>query len=338
MALGCGHCIFLSNLFRSCFVAVEFFTLAAGPVLDVSGFSARSILCFRLGQVMSFSCNYCFFLVDLLRSFAVLEQFSARSAGPVLNVSGFCAGCGLCFRRCQVMRVRQFIDRTLFLVARVILTGPGLKAFLVLCRVLVYDPVAPVVAFRGYYCICFRDLSLPFSIAKDLVAFTAGPVLGVSSLCACCIFRFGLLKGMAFRGYYCCVCCDLGCSLVIAEQFFALAAGPILGITGFGARCGLCVRLFEGMAFRGYYCCVCCDLGCSLVIAEQLFAFAAGPVLGVSGLCAGSSFRFGLLKGMTFCGYYCIFYCDFCCSFVIAEQLFAFAVQVASFASVFSRE
>ena len=92
MALGCDHCIFLNNLFRSCFVAVEFFTLAAGPVLDVSGFSARSILCFRLGQVMSFSCNYCFFLADFCLTLFIAEDFSARSAGPVLNVSGLCAG------------------------------------------------------------------------------------------------------------------------------------------------------------------------------------------------------------------------------------------------------
>ena len=92
---GCYYCIFLSNLFRSCFVAVEFFTLAAGPVLDVSGFSARSILCFRLGQVMSFSCNYCFFLADLCLTLFIAEDFPALTAGPVLNVSGLCAGRGL---------------------------------------------------------------------------------------------------------------------------------------------------------------------------------------------------------------------------------------------------
>ena len=96
VTLGCGHCIFLCDLFRSCFVTVELFALAASPVLDVSGFSARSILCFRLGQVMSFSCNYCFFLADLCLTLFIAEDFSARSAGPVRDVSGLCAGRGFC--------------------------------------------------------------------------------------------------------------------------------------------------------------------------------------------------------------------------------------------------
>ena len=52
------------------------------------------------------------------------------------------------------------------------------------------------------------------------------------------------------------------------------------------------------MTLRGYYCLGFCDLGRSFAIAEQLFAFAADPVLGVTGLGAGCILRFGLLKRM----------------------------------------
>ena len=48
-------------------------------------------------------CYYCFFLADLLRSFAVLEQFSARSAGPVFDVARLGAGLSFCFRFGQFM-------------------------------------------------------------------------------------------------------------------------------------------------------------------------------------------------------------------------------------------
>ena len=65
-------------------------------------------------------CYYCFFLADLLRSFTVLEQFFTDSAGPVLDVSGFCA--------CRVLRfcLLKAMDRSFFLVALVIAAGSGL--------------------------------------------------------------------------------------------------------------------------------------------------------------------------------------------------------------------
>ena len=219
----------------------------------------------------------------------------------------------------------QLRDCFFFRVALIIAAGPSLKAFLFLCCFLYNSPLAPVVTRRSYYCICCCDLSCFLIITEQFFALTAGPVLGIACLGACCSLRFGLLKRMAFRCYYCIRCRDLCCSLIITEQFFALTAGPVLGITGLGAGCFLRVGLLERMAFCRYYCIRCRDLCCSLIITEQFFALTAGPVFGITGLSAGCILRFGLLKRMALCCYYCICCRDLCCSLIITEQLFAYA-------------
>ena len=89
---------------------------------------------------------------------------------------------------------------------------------------------------------------------------------------------------MAFRGYYRICLRDLCCSLIITEQLFAFAAGPVLGVTCLGARCSLRFGLLKRMAFCRHYCICCRDLSRSFFIAEQLFTLNAGPVLDVAGL------------------------------------------------------
>ena len=274
---------------------------------------------------MAFRGYYCCVCCDLGCSLVIAEQLFAFAAGPVLGVSGLCAGSSFRFGLLKGMTFCGYycifycdfccsfvIAEQLFAFA----AGPVFGISILCAGCIFRVRLLKRMTLRSYYCLCFCDLCCSFVIAEQFLALAAGPVFSIASLCAGCIFRIRLLEGMALRSHYCIFCCDLGCSLVIAEQLFAFAAGPVFGITGIGARCGLCVRLLEGMALRSHYCIFCCDLGCSLVIAEQLFAFSAGPVFSIASLGTGCSFRFCLLKRMTLCGYYCCVCRDLGCSLV----------------------
>ena len=85
-----------------------------------------------------------------------------------------------------------------------------------------------VMALRGYYCILFCDLCCSFCIAEQFFAGLQVQYSMFAGLGAGRAFRFRLLRVMALRGYYCIFFCDLCCSFCIAEQFFAVPAGPVL--------------------------------------------------------------------------------------------------------------
>ena len=123
----------------------------------------------------------------------------------------------------------------------IIEAGSGLKTFLFLCRFRYDSPLGPVVAFRGDYCIRFRDLLCALAVLVQFIALAAGPIFDVAGFGTCRIYRFRLLKRMALCRYYCICCCGLCCSLIITKQLFALAAGPVLGVAGLGAVVISCV-------------------------------------------------------------------------------------------------
>ena len=217
----------------------------------------------------------------------------------------------------------------------IIEAGSGLKTFLFLCRFRYDSPLGPVVAFRGDYCIRFRDLLCALAVLVQFIALAAGPIFDVAGFGTCRIYRFRLLKRMALCSYYCIRCRDLCCSLIITKQLFAYAAGPVLGIAGFSAGCILRFGLLKRMALCSYYCIRCRDLCCSLIITEQLLALTAGPVLGIACLGARCIFRFRLIKRMALRGYYCLGFCSH--SLQVQYSMFPASVQVASFASVLIR-
>ena len=103
------------------------------------------------------------------------------------------------------------------------------------------------MALRCYYCIRCHDLCCSLIITEQFFAFTAGPVLGITCLSACCSLRVCLLKRMAPRSYYCICFRYLLCALTVLVQFFALAAGPIFDVAGFGARRSHCICLDQFM-------------------------------------------------------------------------------------------
>ena len=278
------YCIFCCDLCCSLIITEQLFAFAAGPIVNIASLGARCILRFGLLKRMAFCCYYCVCCRDLLRTRTVLVQFIALAAGPIVNIASLGARRVHCICLDQIMYMVQLRDCFFFRVALIIAAGPSLKAFLFLCCFLYNSPLAPVVTRRSYYCIRCRDLCCSLIITEQFFALAAGPVLGVTSFGACCILRFGLLKRMTLRGYYCIRCHDLCCSLIITEQFFALTAGPVLGITGFGAGCILRFGLLKRMTFCRHYCICCRDLSRSFFIAEQLFTLNAGPVLDVAGL------------------------------------------------------
>ena len=141
------------------------------------------------------------------------------------------------------MRVRQFRNTSLFLVARIVLAGPYLKAFLFFCRFLLDSPFIPVMTCRfNRYVFCCGH-SCTFGIAEDCSALAAGPVFNVSGIRTGRFFCLDMRDRMASRINYCICFVDLIICIRVTVQFSTSDAGPVLIVSCVRTGRFLCVNL-----------------------------------------------------------------------------------------------
>ena len=174
---------------------------------------------------MAFFSDHDCILSGRRRSCRITEEFSACTAGPVLDVSIFCAGRFLRFnmidrmtlcrsyylsqgdrrRSCRVAKV--FIAHTASPVFRV----PFLCAGRFLC-----SNMSDRMAFSRNYGLFSADRCFPCSIAKDFPAVLAGPVFSIPSLCTGSFCRRGSVQTVTF-------CRDLhSCRLIACAAYHTM--------------------------------------------------------------------------------------------------------------------
>ena len=141
------------------------------------------------------------------RSCRITEEFSACTAGPVLDVSIFCAGRFLCVNMSDRMTLCRSYglfqsDRCLSIsVAKVFIARTASPVFSVplLCagRFLCVN-MSDRMAFSRNYGLFSADHCFSCSIAKDFPAIFAGPVFNISCLCAGRFCRRGPVQIVTF--------------------------------------------------------------------------------------------------------------------------------------------
>ena len=289
-----------------------------------SGFCAGRFLSHcPIGPTVTLSRDYSATLCDLLRSFGITEEFSAFSAGPVLDIACCCTGRCLRFRLGQIMRVRQFLYRALFLVTRVVLAGPGLKSFLVLCRGLHFSPIIPVMACRrNLYSFCCSRCC-PFLVTEKITADAAFPMFLVSCVCAGRVHRFYMRECMPCSCDLHSFCCSRCCSFLVTEKITADAAFPMFLVSCVCTGSGHRVHFRECMACSCDLYRFCCGRCYSFLVTEKITADAAFPMFLVSCVCAGRAHRFHMRECMACSCDLHSFCCSRCCSFLVTEKSFA---------------
>ena len=148
--------------------------------------------------------------------------------------------------------------------------------------------------------LCRRDLVCAVRIAVDLSARRAGPVLNVSGRRAGCSLRGRLLHRMTECLDHRVCRRDLIFTVRIAEDLFAVRAGPVFRVTVLGTRCRLRSRLGHRMTECRNHGLRSRNLRVTACVAVDLFTYRTCPVCNVAGRSTGCCLRVRLRKMMSF--------------------------------------